>query len=60
MSTICIALLCSSIPVQFNVVLFKEYTNNVMTPVRTKKYERKIRIKRGHRVEVEYAISLTV
>ena len=33
---------------------------NVMTPVRTKKYERKSRTKRGYKVEVEYAISITV
>ena len=33
---------------------------NVMTPVRTKKYERKSRTKRGYKVEVKYAISLTV
>ena len=33
---------------------------NIMTPVRTKKYERKSRIKRGYKVEVEYGICLTV
>ncbi len=33
---------------------------NIVTPVRTKKYERKSRTKRGYKVEVEYGISLTV
>ena len=33
---------------------------NIVTPVRTKKYERKNRIKRGYKVEVEYGICLTV
>ena len=33
---------------------------NIMTPVRTKKYERKSRIKRGHKVTVEYRVSLTM
>ena len=32
----------------------------IVTPVRTKKYERKSRIKRGYKVEVEYGIGLTV
>ena len=33
---------------------------NIMTPVRTKKYERKSRIKRGYTVTVEYRVSLTM
>ena len=33
---------------------------NIVTPVRTKKYERKSRVKRGYKVEVEYGICLTV
>ena len=33
---------------------------NIMRPVRTKKYERKSRVKRGYKVEVEYGICLTV
>ena len=33
---------------------------DIVPTVRTKKYERKSRIKRGYKVEVEYGIGLTV
>ena len=33
---------------------------NVVSPVRTVRYARPSRIKRGHKVEVEYGISLTL
>ena len=33
---------------------------NIMTPTRTLHFERKSRIKRGHRVTIEYAFSLAV
>ena len=34
--------------------------SNIVTPVRTKKYERKSRFKRGYKIEVEYGICLTL
>ena len=33
---------------------------NVVTPIRTKKFERKSRIKRGYKVTVKYGFSVTV